>query len=126
MIGSANWAILVPNGVALSTTNQRGWNMRLSVITTLSASVLLFSLSAHAGTFPEGEEQKYLEQCLNLYKENNLDEKVAENHCKCNIYALKSKFSSAEIAELTGKNRVDPKLAMRAMAAIQEKCAVRK
>jgi acetylglutamate synthase len=119
MIGSVNWVILVPNGVALSTTNQRGWNMRLSVITIFSASVLLFSLSAHAGTWPETEREAYREQCVKGFKEMGSSDEQAKTKCDCHINLIQKNFSDKEIKALSGHVISDQKLAMRALAVMQ-------
>lgn len=96
--------------------------MRLSVITIFSASVLLFSLSAHAGIWPEAEREAYREQCFKGFKESGLSDEQAKTRCDCHIAVIQRNFTADEIKTLSTKGITDFKLAQRALAVLNKGC----
>ncbi|NBA95559.1 hypothetical protein [Pseudomonas sp. R5(2019)] len=67
------------------------------------AAAFALPLSAHAGKWPAGTRETFLQEC-NASATNNVEQKKVTSYCNCAADTVTSKFNDKEIAELNSTN----------------------
>jgi hypothetical protein len=93
-----------------------------SLLSVLAIATVLPFATAHAGTWPAGTRDTFLEQCQGTAGKQ-VSATIAKQHCTCSADAIAKNMSTADIKALTGSTAPSTELQGRMMAAVS-KCQV--